>query len=343
VKISPRNVDQFLGKIPVDIRAVLLHGPDKGLVRERSDTIVKNTLGNPPDPFQISEIPANDLRKDPERLAAESATLPLAGDNKVIRITDVAEKDQKIFNMFLGENSPNALVLVEAGELRGNSALKRLFDNTSELASIGCYPDEARDIRRLVRDFCEQNKLRVTPDALEYLALYLGSDRMVTRQELEKLLVYLGPTDEITEGDAMAVVGDSAAHSLNVFAILVADGNKSHSMRTWASLRLEGINPVQALRTTLRHFQRLHQVAANVAQGGSSSVCINTLRPPVHFSVKEAFERQVHTWSLDKLSRAMMILAEAEEDCKKGGGVGGVVSSMAFLRIVNAAQRLRRP
>ena len=340
MKIPPRNVEQFLHQAHTDVRAILLHGPDSGLVRERSATIIKNTLGSPVDPFQLSEIPAENLRKNPGRLAEESATLPLTGNNKIIRVTDAGEKDHKTFKAFLPDGEPNSLVIVLAGELRGNSGLRHLFDHTSNLASIGCYPDEARDIRRLVREFCDQYNIRVTPEALEYLALHLGSDRMVTRQELEKLVVYLGTADQITETDAMAVIGDSAAYSLNVFAILVADGDQRQLMRTWASLRLEGTNPVQILRATLRHFQRLHQVVANVASGGSPAACIKALRPAVHFSVRDSFERQVRAWHPTKFSRAMSILAEAEEYCKKTGGVGHVVSGMAFLRILNAARKI---
>ena len=340
MKIPPRNIEQFIQQSRTNVRAILLHGPDRGLVKERSNTIIKNRLGSPVDPFRLAEIPAENLRKNPGRLAEESATLPLTGNNKIIRVTDAGEKDHKTFKAFLSDGDPNSLVIVLAGELRGTSNLRRLFDSNSNLASIGCYPDEARDIRRLVHEFCDQYNIRVTPEALEYLALHLGSDRMVTRQELEKLVVYLGPADQITETDAMAVIGDSAAHSLNVFAILVADGDQQQLMRTWASLRLEGISPVQILRSTLRHFQRLHQVVANVAAGGSPSACIKALRPPVHFSVRDAFERQVRAWHPDKLRRAMSILADAEEYCKKTGGIGDVVTGMAFLRILNAARKI---
>ena len=342
MKIAPRNIEQFLQRAPTEVQAILLHGPDRGLVRERSDTIIKNILGTLTDPFQISDIPAESLRRNPERLAEESATLPLMGENKIVRITDVAEKDHKTFKAFVTDGNPNALVIALAGELRGASALRRLFDNTPDLASIGCYPDKAGDIRRLVRDFCSQNKVHVTPDALDYLAVHLGSDRMITRQELEKLVVYLGSGDQITETDAMAVVGDNASHSLNIFAILIADGNQRQLMRTWASLRLEGTTPVQVLRATLRHFQRLHQVVTKIASGGTPSTCINALRPPVHFSIRNSFEHQVRIWKADKLNRAMSILHETEEYCKKTSGLGDVVSSMAFLRILRAAQKINK-
>ena len=69
---------------------------------------------------------------------------------------------------------------------------------------------------------------------------------------------------------------------------------------------------------------------------------MKSLRPPIHFSVREAFLRQVGIWSADKLGRAMLILTEAEAHCKKKGDVGEVATNMAFLRIINAAKKINK-
>ena len=137
----------------------------------------------------------------------------------------------------------------------------------------------------------------------------------------------------------MAIVGDTASHSLNAFAILVAEGNHRNLTRTWASLKLQGITPVQALRATLHHFQRLHFVVSSASSGQPPDITMKNLRPPVHFSVRESFRQQVRAWNEATINRAMLILTEAERTCKKTGNVGEVTTSMAFLRISNAAKQ----
>jgi DNA polymerase-3 subunit delta len=321
---------------------VLLHGPDNGLVRERSRILVEAAAGTPPDPFRVSDMSANELRKDPALLMVEAAAVPLTRGTKVIRLRDVTDKDCHTLKAFLATRIVDALIVAEAGELRGKSVLKRLFEEAEDGASIACYQDTAQDIRPLIQDFCQQHHLEVTPRALDYLVQHLGLDRMITRRELEKLVTYMGELRSITEADAMAIVGDSASHSLNSFAVALADGQDRHLARTWTNLRLQGTTPVQALRTTLRHFQRLHYVVTSTALGQPSNTSMERLRPPIHFSVREAFQRQVRIWGADKLSRAMLILTEAETQCKQRGGIGEVVTSMAFLRIINAAKKLAK-
>lgn len=282
------------------------------------------------------------LRKDPTILADEAATIPLTGGNKVIQITDLTETDGNSLKEGLTNSDQAAFIVAEAGELRGRSILKRLFEESEYAASIACYQDSEKDIRHFLQSFCQQHHLKITPGASEYLVQHLGSDRMVTRQELEKLILYLGQVSTITETDAIAIVGDAASHSLNSFAISIADGNSLNLTRAWANLRLQGITPVQALRATLRHFQRLHFVVSSASSGQPPNITIKKLRPPVHFSVRETFHQQVRTWSADKINRAMLILTEAERACKSTGGAGEITSSMAFLRINNAAKQLSK-
>ena len=335
MKISSSSVEQLLRQPLPKFRAVLLHGPDNGLVRERSRILVQAAAGTPPDPFQVSDISATEARKDPALLIDEAATFPLTGGCKVIRLRDVTEQDCKTLKALLATQLDNVLVLAEAGELRGKSALRRLFEDADDAAAIACYQDTTNAINHFIRTFCEQHHLEVTPSALDYLVQHLGSDRMVTRRELEKLATYMG-------ADAVAIIGDSASHSLNSFAVAVADGSDEHIARTWTSLRLQGTTPVQALRATLRHFQRLHYVVASAALGKPSNISMKNLRPPIHFSVREAFQRQVGVWSADKLGRAMLILTEAEAHCKKKGAVGEVATNMAFLQIINAAKKIKK-
>ena len=249
--------------------------------------------------------------------------------------------NNKLLKTFLTDSIGGCLVVAEAGELRASSALKRLFEGATDAASIACYQDEPRDIIQMVQAFGAEHNLEINKDALSYLVANLGADRMITRAELEKLLLYSGEGATVTEADAAAIVGDNAAYSLNHFAVKIADGHDLHLERTWTNLRLQGITPVQALRTTLNHFQRLHYVVTGIAKGHPPGTSIKSLRPPVHFSVRDAFQRQVAMWNAERLNRAMTILIEAEQANKQTGDIGEVTAKMACLRIYNAAKSLR--
>jgi DNA polymerase-3 subunit delta len=88
----------------------------------------------------------------------------------------------------------DALVVIEAGDLAKTGALRKLFDDHKSAAAIQCYPDSVRDLGDVVRDALRADGISIQPDALEDAVSRLGSDRGVTRREIEKTgAVYARP------------------------------------------------------------------------------------------------------------------------------------------------------
>ena len=102
--------------------AVLVYGPDAGLIRERIKIMIRGVVDDPADPFRISELSEGDLRQDPARLADEAASIAMLGGRRVVRIRGGADGLTKIFEPFLNDPAGDALVLVEAGEISPRSS-----------------------------------------------------------------------------------------------------------------------------------------------------------------------------------------------------------------------------
>ena len=63
MKIAPRSIDSFVAAPPATLRAVLVYGPDSGLVRERGKMLMRAIVDDPDDPFRIATLEAaQDLR-----------------------------------------------------------------------------------------------------------------------------------------------------------------------------------------------------------------------------------------------------------------------------------------
>ena len=146
MKLAGPRVAGFLARPDPDIRAVLLYGPDAGLVRERADALARAICPDPRDPFRVAELAAATLVGDPARLADEAAQISLMGGRRVIRVRDAGDALAPLFTRFLADALGDSLVVAEAGDLPGRSALRRAFDEAPRGAAIGCYPDSARDL-----------------------------------------------------------------------------------------------------------------------------------------------------------------------------------------------------
>src|SRR5215813_9909933 len=91
MKIAPRDAARFLRSAETKVSAVLLYGPDQGLVRERAVELVGRIAGDVRDPFRVAELTSAQLKDDPVRLADEAAQLSLTGGQRVLRLRDAGD------------------------------------------------------------------------------------------------------------------------------------------------------------------------------------------------------------------------------------------------------------
>ena len=242
------------------------------------------------------------------------------------------------------------LVIVEAGALGTKSSLRKLFEKSANGAAIGCYGDEGKGLEAVIRETLGRHGLSTTPEARDYLLDNLGSDRRVTRGELEKLALYAlsnpsqgnggnsAATYPISLEDAMACIGDSAAMSLDSVAYATASGDPKTLDRAFERALMEGTNPIGILRAVSRHLQRIQMALGHVDGGATFDKAMAGLRPPVIFKFKSEFQAQLKRWHKNRLGDALALITDTEIDCKTTGFPAEAGCHRALIRIAQAAR-----
>ncbi|MCG8544077.1 MAG: DNA polymerase III subunit delta [Alphaproteobacteria bacterium] len=343
MKISAAKADAFAHQPDPAARAVLVYGPDTGLVRERADALARTVVTDLSDPFLVADLAADGIVKDPARLADEAAAMALTGGRRVVRVRDCVDALAAAVETMLAAPTGDSLVVFQAGDLGPRSALRRLFEGAPDAAALPCYADDARDLDRLVHDVLAKENVSASPEAIAYLTDHLGSDRGVSRSELEKLATYACADGRIELEDAMAVVGDNAALSLDDLVFSTADGDRESLDRALERSLQEGHVPVAILRAMARHLLRLQIAAARVAAGGAPDQAMKALRPPVFFKRQPQFRRQLTAWRGDRIARALDLTLSAEHGCKTTGMPDAAICGRALLQIAALARRSRKP
>jgi DNA polymerase-3 subunit delta len=339
VKLSAGQVESFLRRPDPQISAVLLYGPDAGLVRERADTLARAICPDLQDPFRIADLTPAILGADPARLADEAAQISLMGGRRVVRVREAGDSLAPLFSRFLGDSIGDALAVVEAGDLPGRAALRRVFDESPHGAAIGCYPDSARDLAAVIRESFAAHRVIASRDAIDFLVQHLGGDRLLTRAELEKLTLYAGEGGRIELDDVRAVTADSAALSLDDAVLAAAEGDTAALDRALARVFQEGESAVSVIRALLRHLQRLHVLVARSAAGASIDETIRAARPPIFFKQQDSYRRQLTRWNEPRLRRALDRIAEAEFRMKLTGLPAETVCREAMFTLAREARR----
>jgi DNA polymerase-3 subunit delta len=338
MKIAGGRITGFVRNPDPAVRAVLVYGADQGLVRERADALVTAVADNASDPFRVTELTVGVVKTDPACLVDEAASLSFTGGRRVVRIREATDAVAEVLKALLATSTSEALVVVEAGQLAPRSSLRQLFETAGNAAAIACYVDNDAVLTEVINETLANHGLAVTPEATAFLAANLGSDRAVTRSELEKLALYMGGPGTVKIEDATAVVGDSGIMSIDSTIYAACGGDPRVLDRSLARAFAEGVQPVTMLRAAARHLQRLHLARTLVDRGRSPDQAMMALKPPVFQGLKDRFRDQTRRWDNERLAIALEIVTEAELDCKTTGTPVDAVCSRALMRLAQAAR-----
>jgi DNA polymerase-3 subunit delta len=338
--IKSSEADRTAKNPPKGMIAALVYGPDAGLARERSETLLKTVVDDLSDPFRVSDLDEQTLSNDPARLADEAAAISMLGGRRVVRVRGATNAVAKLFEAFLDDPKGDALIVVEAGDLAKGAALRKLFEEADNAAAIPCYPDSSRDLSDVVRDGLRAEGLSIAPDALADAVSRLGSDRGVTRRELEKLALYARGQKQVSLDDVRAAMGDEAEARVEEACDAAGSGEPARLdlalERLWAS----DVSPVAVLRQAMNHFQRLLLVQADMARGENIDGAMRKMRPPVHFSRTNSFKAQAQKWNEARLGEALDLLLETEALCKTTGVPAEAACARALFNVA-AMGRMR--
>lgn len=343
MKIQAGRADSFAKNPDAGMRAVLVYGPDAGLVRERVQTLTLGILEDPNDPFRLAELVPDTIKQDPARLLDEATAQALTGGRRVLRIRDSGDGLTKILEAFLADYTGDTLVLLAAGDLGPRSSLRKLFEGAKHAAALPCYPDDARALDQVLRDTLKTAGLSIDREALAWLLDHLGGDRGTSRRELEKLVTYMGKDrGTVTTNDVLACIGDTAALTLDSLTFAAADGDHKSVQRIYARLTSEGTSPVSVLTASARHMVRLHQTLGHTKDGLSIDQALAKLKPPVFFKNKLRFKSQVVVWTLPLLTRALALLSKAEIAAKTTGMPAEAIAERTLLQLAAAVRNRQR-
>jgi DNA polymerase-3 subunit delta len=341
VIVKSAECDRFLERLPQKVLAVLLYGPDQGLVTERAERLIRTVVPDIHDPFRISEIDAASLIEDRARLSAEAAALSFSGGRRVVRVRSAGNAVASVFETFLKNPAGEALVVVEAGDLARSSSLRRVFEEAPIAATAPCYLDSPDTIAELLHRALKEEGIEVSTDAVQEAVPLLGSDRGTTRRQIEKLLLYATGSRVLDVSDVRAVVGDESEARIEEACDAAGEGDPKALDRALERLWGTGISPVGALRVAIGHFQRLLLIKTNIAGGESVDAAVRRLRPPLHFARTASFRNQLRNWNTEKLGEALDLLLDAEGLCKSTAVPAEASCGQALFKLAALARLAR--
>jgi DNA polymerase-3 subunit delta len=337
--IRSSEADRFVARPPADTKLFLVFGSDSGLVRERARTLLRALVDDPADPFQLVELDGDELAADPLRLADEANTIPLFGGRRVVHVELGSKNIMPALEPLLNLSAESA-VLIEAGALKRDHALRKLFERERGAVAIECSPDSTADVQRLINEELEAAGLALDDDARESLVALLGEDRLSTRSEIGKLVLAAHGRARITLEDVETLVCDASTTAHDDAVLQAFSGALDALPGAFERLMATGGEPSVILAAALRYAVALHRARLAMDSGQSPDQAMGLVfRSGIGFGRRGLVEKHLRSWSREKLFRAIRALADLIGRTRREQRIGAALAERALLSIAEGVKR----
>lgn len=329
--VKAQDVDGALRRLGPPVVAVLLYGPDTGLVAERAKAAAKRAVDDPADPFQLIRLDGDTVASDPARLADEAGTIGLFGSRRAIWVRGASRNLAPAVAPVLDMPLADTLVVIEAGDLAKSSPLRTLCERSPKALALPCYGDAGKDLGTVVDEALRAAGLSIAKDARAALVASLGGDRLATRSEIAKLALYVHGRREVTVEDVDAVMSDVSSLALDAVVDAAFGGDRMRLDQGYRRLSAEGASPSVILGGALRHAMALLAAKEEVAAGRSAEEALRPLR--LHFRRAAGVQQQLARWSAPNLRRAVARLQDAVLESRRRAEVAEAVAAQALFAV----------
>ena len=343
MKIATRDIASLLSQPDPKYHAYLFYGHDYGLIRERARTIALHFTAQLDDPFVVSNLSSQDVSEDKACLPDRLNALPAFGNLRLVMLSGIGTEMTEAVKIGFGSLHEQARLIIQARDINTKHALVKFCDQHPSCASIGCYQDESRSLIELAKGIFKRNNIQISRDALVMLGSLLGSDRAVSRQEIEKLALFAGLDGKLTEEDINNVLGDSGALVQDLITIAILDGNVPQFKKLYFRSQQDGQSPVNLLRQMLSLFKNMLSARLTIEAGQTSAAALSKFKPPLHFKIKPVVTAQLSKWTSDQLNEIINRLITTEIQIKTTAVVNpSTLTGQTLLGIVLRSRSLNR-
>ena len=361
MKITASFVPAFLKKPDKDIKHInvfLLYGKNQGAILRTKQLLKKRFLGKIFDPLQFCHLQATELLQSPWLLEQEAKTQSMFGDIKIIHI-EGANGLWEAIKTYLKNPMPTTKIIITTNMLRPSHSLRANLEKHKNAVALPFFEETKQTIEVFIKETLTKENIKIDQSTLSYLSSLMGDDAELNRQELEKLVVYVGPKNNIsqkqkhkdknhapywmTKEDISLVLQSATSASLNHFIDAVMGGNKTEAMSIFTKLLGEGHQAQTLLISLMRHIQALHLAQNFITQGQPLARALQSaFRPPLHFKREYNVKKQLNIWGARQCEQALLLLSQTERKARQESHSAKTFISHSFLRITQGASRLAR-
>ncbi len=303
--------DEFIERLPNDLRFYLVYGADEDRTYVRSKAIVSKTLLGDLDPIRLVRLDGNTVARDRGVLAAEANAPSMFEGNRVIWIDAQGRDLTPALEPLFARPPVGCTIVVRAAQLKKGHPLRSAFERMPHAAAVECYPNGDKSLNALIDAETKAAGVAMNAEARRLLAGLLGTDRQTAISEISKLMTYALGQQRIEVDDVEAIVSDATSLGVDEFVDHVLIGERRTGAISAARFFGEGGDGDQLVVRLGARLTLLHRLRLEMDQGKTPDIAWQSLTLRLSIPTRRLLAGRAERWTSDSIARRFILVRRA--------------------------------
>ena len=259
--------DQLQAIVTKNVFPVYMVSGDEPLQQMESLDVIRAYLKEKD--YSEREVLDVDAQFDWQRLMDEAASMSLFATRRIVELRLPSAKPgrqgSQILKEYLSQPPEDTVLIINAGKIDGNAKKSAWYKAVEQCGLVvQCWPVPVEKLSGWLRQRFNRRGMEAEQDVFAYISQHVEGNLLAADQEIEKLLLLLGP-GKISFADVVEAVMSQSRYSVFELVDTSLAGNSSRVVKIISGLKAEGIAPVVVNWAIAKDIRLLSQVAGDVS------------------------------------------------------------------------------
>ena len=300
----------------------LLYGQNSGLIEEVIDKDLKPIFSKNIFKYDESEI-LSDISAFKEGLFNKS----FFENDKLIVINRVSDKILDIIKEIYDKEDENLKVILKSGNLEKKSKLRNFFEKSKDLIIVPFYEDTHQSLLFVAQSFFKENKIKISPQNINYIIENSKGNRINLKNELEKIKNFSQKKLSVELNEIIKLTNLAENYNISELTDHCLARNRKKTLNILNENNPSPEDNILILKNFLYKLKRLKKLKIELENKKNTDAVISSHKPPIFWKDKDMIKQQLKIWSLPQIKSLINKTNDMELLIKK--------NSQASNQIVN--------
>ena len=274
----------------------LLYGQNSGLIEEVIDKDLKPIFSKNIFKYDESEI-LSDIGAFKEGLVNKS----FFENDKLIIINRVSDKILEIVKEISDKKDENLKIILKSGNLEKKSKLRNFFEKSKNLIIIPFYEDTHQSLLFLAQKFFKENKIKISPQNINYIIENSKGNRINLKNELEKIKNFSQKKLSVELNEIIKLTNLAENYNISELTDQCLARNKKKTLNILNENNPSPEDNILILKNFLYKLKRLKKLKLELENKKNTDAVISSYKPPIFWKDKDIIKQQLKMWSLPQI------------------------------------------